>query len=286
MNAEEFLQEALSSEDCPDNFESIYRRFREYQADALRTLQEFHRVCMKNGIEYQLAFGSLLGAVRDDGQIPWDYDVDVLVLYEDKSKLIEALKADLSEDYYYYCPESDPKCRHVIMRLAPKEYKTEALHVDVFYLVGTPNDEAKRNKYMKQVKKQVRMRFGKHVKIREEAAGKFIRYLYLLYRKVPTLFISADSIQEKFEALCQKYPIKSSEYCIVANSFADRNIFPSRTMKETMMISTAAGNFFVPVNYDEVLSMIYGEYKTIPPIQNRIKEVLHSYNRIKFFEKG
>lgn len=59
------------------------------------TLIEFHRVCEKSNIEYELAYGSLLGAIRDNGQIPWDYDIDVFVAFKDKERLIETLKKNL-----------------------------------------------------------------------------------------------------------------------------------------------------------------------------------------------
>lgn len=121
MTSEEFLKEVLSSPLCPDNFEEIYKEFRKYQKITMDTLIEFHRVCEKSNIEYELAYGSLLGAIRDNGQIPWDYDIDVFVAFKDKERLIETLKKELDDKYYFYCPEVNQKCRHVIMRLAPKD---------------------------------------------------------------------------------------------------------------------------------------------------------------------
>ena len=124
MNSQEFLKEVLNSEICPSNFEIIYKSFLKYQKAAIDTLNEFHRVCEENKIQYQLAYGSLLGAIRDNGQIPWDYDVDVFVPFEEKDRLITSLKRDLDDKYYFYCPEVDSKCRHFVMRLAPKKYRT------------------------------------------------------------------------------------------------------------------------------------------------------------------
>ena len=92
MTSEEFLKEVLSSPQCPDNFEEIYKEFQKYQKVTMDTLIEFHRVCEKSNIEYELAYGSLLGAIRDNGQIPWDYDIDVFVAFKDKARLIETLK--------------------------------------------------------------------------------------------------------------------------------------------------------------------------------------------------
>ena len=122
MKNQEFLEEVLQSNMCPKNFAEIYKEFEHYQSLAIETLREFHRICEKNAITYQLADGSLLGAIRDGGQIPWDYDVDVFVPYEEKDKLIESLRQELSDKYYFYCPEVNKKCRHFMMRVTPKGY--------------------------------------------------------------------------------------------------------------------------------------------------------------------
>ena len=60
MTNEEFLSEALSSENCPHDFEHTYSCFCKYQKIVLDTLREFARVCEHNGIHYQLAFGSMI----------------------------------------------------------------------------------------------------------------------------------------------------------------------------------------------------------------------------------
>ena len=98
MNQKEFYNEVKDSNICPDNFEKIYDEFQKYQKATLSTLKEFHRVCEINNIRYQLAYGSLLGAIRDGGQIPWDYDIDVILPIEEKSTLIKALDRDLNNN--------------------------------------------------------------------------------------------------------------------------------------------------------------------------------------------
>ena len=188
MNSADFIDEVKNSGICPENFEEVYSEFQGFQKDALDTLKEVHRVCEKNSILYELAFGSLLGFVRDGGQIPWDYDIDIIVPYEQKNKLIEALKKDLDGKFYFYCPETNKKCRHMIMRVAPVGYRTEALHVDVFFCVGTPEEEKKRINFAKRIKEISDIRFGKLVNIREEALGDARMALRLWRQKIPAIF--------------------------------------------------------------------------------------------------
>ena len=212
MTSEEFLKEVLSSPLCPDNFEEIYKEFRKYQKITMDTLIEFHRVCEKSNIEYELAYGSLLGAIRDNGQIPWDYDIDVFVAFKDKERLIETLKKELDDKYYFYCPEVNQKCRHVIMRLAPKGYRSEALHVDVFYYVGTPNSVEERKLHIEQIKRTAHTRYCKLVNCKEEAGGNVKKYIRLMLDKMKYSMKKIEDLKNEYEKLCQMYPIDKSDY--------------------------------------------------------------------------
>lgn len=285
MNAIEFLNEARKCEKCPSNFEEIYGEFRKHQQAALNTLKEFHRVCEKNNINYQLAYGSLLGAVRDNGQIPWDYDIDVFVEYADRLKLVEALKKDLNDRYYFYSPEVDSKCRHFFLRLAPNGYRTEILHVDVFYYIGIPDDDQERSRFISKVKKTSVARYYKMINPKEEATGDLIKELKILLHKVPYLFCNINKITKEYEELCEKYSVGSTEYCTSADVFADWYEFPSRIFKNTKLLDINTGKFRIPTEYDEMLTIVYKNYKKIPRIEERIHEVVYNYNRIKYFEK-
>ncbi len=285
MTSEQFLQEVLASPAHPADFEEIYRGFQKYQRAAMKTLQEFHRVCELNRIPYQLAYGSLLGAIRDNGQIPWDYDIDVFVAYQDKPRLIEALKKDLDERFYFYCPEVNQKCRHVIMRLAPNGYRSEALHVDVFYYVGTADDPEERKAHAAQLKDISMARYWRLVKPREAAGGKLRTYLGLRLRKTLYGWRSLKKIEAEYARLCEKYPLEVSAYLITADTFSGDCVFRRENMVESQLHQTEDGYFHVPVRYEEILTEQYGDYKSAPPLQSRIEEVLSHYRYLQFFEK-
>lgn len=281
MNNSDFVKEVTESQICPSDFEEVYKKFTIYQNAAIDTIKEFHRVCEKNGVWYQLAYGSLLGAIRDGGQIPWDYDVDVFVDFHDREKLISALKKDLNEDFYFYCPEVAPGCRHVIMRLAPKEYRTEAIHVDVFYLTGTPDDPKLRKAHIQKIRYYSKCRVGKLISIKEESLGNVKRFLYIVMRhKIPTFFMSLKNIQKRYEELCSKYPMKKTKYCFQADGDRHTPIFESSLLWDTKLYRTALGELRIPVNYESLLEMEYGDFMRYPSLESRIKEVYHSYNRI------
>ncbi|MBR0153389.1 MAG: LicD family protein [Lachnospiraceae bacterium] len=286
MTSEEFLKEALAWDECPADFEETYKEFQVYQGATAKTLAKLHRVCEKNQVNYQLAYGSLLGVVRDGGQIPWDYDVDVLVPYAEKEKLLEALRKDLGSEYYAYSPDLDPRCRHMIMRLAPKEYRTEALHVDVFFLIGSPEDEAERRAFARQMADISEKRYGKFVNLIEESMGRPRRFASLLLkRKLPALFASVGKIDRTYRELAEKYPLEGSSYYVTADTYADWKDYPAELMKETEVVETGYGPIRVPVRREELLALLYGDYMSVPPLQRRIHEVKYHTNRIRLFQQ-
>lgn len=285
MKAEQFLEEVLTSSHCPEGFDAIYPEFQKYQKAALDTLNEVHRVCELNGINYQLAFGSLLGAIRDGGQIPWDYDIDVFVPYSEKMLLVEALKKDLDERFYFYCPEVDKRCRHLIMRVAPKEYCTEALHVDVFYYVGVPSDPQEREAVVDLIQKTARVKFAKRVKTREEAAGSFRNYLYLWKQKVKHSFTNLKKLQKEYDQVCQKYPISDVDYVVSADWFAGKYLFPKELFMNSELITIETGTFRISSDYKKMLTILYKDYEKVPALESRIKEVQDNYKRLRFFDK-
>lgn len=286
MTSEEFLKEVLSSPLCPDNFEEIYKKFRKYQKITMDTLIEFHRVCEKSNIEYELAYGSLLGAIRDNGQIPWDYDIDVFVAFKDKERLIETLKKELDDKYYFYCPEVNQKCRHVIMRLAPKGYRSEALHVDVFYYVGTPNSVEERKLHIEQIKRTAHTRYCKLVNCKEEAGGNVKKYIRLMLDKMKYSMKKIEDLKNEYEKLCQMYPIDKSDYLVSADVFADWYEFPRILFEETELFHTVDGTFRIPKQYAELLTLVYKDYMNIPDLDTRIREVMTHFNYLKFMENA
>ena len=286
MTSEEFLKEVLSSPLCPDNFEEIYKEFRKYQKITMDTLIELHRVREKSNIEHELAYGSLLGAIRDNGQIPWDYDIDVFVAFKDKERLIETLKKELDDKYYFYCPEVNQKCRHVIMRLAPKGYRSEALHVDVFYYVGTPNSVEERKLHIEQIKRTAHTRYCKLVNCKEEAGGNVKKYIRLMLDKMKYSMKKIEDLKNEYEKLCQMYPIDKSDYLVSADVFADWYEFPRILFEETELFHTVDGTFRIPKQYAELLTLVYKDYMNIPDLDTRIREVMTHFNYLKFMENA
>lgn len=277
MTRDEFFEEAVNSDVKIKELPAIMNEFRKYQDDTMRTLREFHRICEKSGVRYQLAFGSLLGAVRDGGQIPWDYDIDVIVPFDDRLKLIEALKNNISEEYYYYSPEKDSKCRHYFIRLAPREYSTKKLHVDVFYVIGSPNDNEERIAFSRMMKKWFNYRFYKLAELKDFGVRMQIK---LILYKIKLMPLCLNKINERMMDICASYSMDRTDKCIPVFSVYDNIVFDTNRLWDTILIDNDYGTFRITRNYDEILSGIYGEYMKIYPLENRLREMITCYEAI------
>ncbi len=82
---------------------------RAVQLRQLEILKEAHRICVENSIDYYLINGSALGAVRHNGFIPWDDDVDIALFRRDYDKLIALCQSELKENYFLQTNQSDPE---------------------------------------------------------------------------------------------------------------------------------------------------------------------------------
>lgn len=275
MNRVEFKEEVLQSSICPNNFEEIFNEYCHFQNEAIKTLVEFHRICEMHCVKYQLAYGSLLGAIRDNGQIPWDYDIDVFVPYNEKERLIGAIMKDLSSDFYCYCPEIDKNCRHFMMRLAPKEHKTNLLHVDVFYVIGAPFEKKELVAFESKIQRYFYWRYYKLVKLVELRSLR--SKCKTLLMKLLLSFITMEHINKEMKRLCEKYEMSKSNTCISIQGVYRNKAFDTEKLWDTMLLDTEVGTFRITKNYNYVLSFIYGDYRKIFPLHERLNEMLLHY---------
>ena len=284
MTNEEFLKEALASPSCPAEFEKMYAGFCQYQAIVLDVLREFIRICEVHDIHYQLAFGSLLGAVRDNGQIPWDYDVDVCVPFYEHEALIKALTAEKSEVFDFYTREQSADYYLPFIRVVPKGYPHAMLHVDVFNVLGIPDEEPERSAYLAEVVDITHAYFYLFEnifksprpfkwKIKRVAA----RLLYILkYRKRSRVDVNP---------VYGRYDIRNTKEATTGCWHLGKRVFPSNVFLNSTTIHTRDGLFCIPEDYATFLSGQYGNWNQYLPIEDRIAEVIKRCDLFKWYKK-
>lgn len=306
MNHEEFLARALETLGCPKNFREVYAEFREYQKITMDILKEFHRICIKSNIHYSLWAGSMLGAVRNGSQIPWDYDVDIMVPLEQKKILIECLNKEMKNDYYVYCPETDPRCQHYIMRISKAGYKSGYLHVDVFYFFGSPNDERERERIALRYRELCDHRFYRLVAPFDVPGFHPRGALYRILGKLNSLRYDIDEEYEEYHRIASMYPYKTSKYILRADQWNfliyngtvlerggsgachDGNVLEKHYAEDyqtTIPIQTDDGEYMIFTGYERILREKYGDYMKEPPVSECIKEMMHGYSALQYAKK-
>lgn len=275
MNKENFYKEVN------EYVENLKSDFIDFQNVIWKGLIDVSKICEKNQIWYQLAYGSLLGAVRDNGQIPWDYDIDIFIKYSDRKKFIYALENELSTDYYVDSLENNKLCDSYKIRIVPKNYNSLNAHIDVFLLIPAPINE---NEYKNIGRKLVwlskvrRYKTGNEFKYGKDSKFTKVDNLIhnVLYKGISLKIIDNIYIK-KINKLLRLKP----EYYMLSDRWALSIRIPKKYIEETMDLKIDNIYFKVPVDYKDMLKLYYGNYKKIYPINERFEEWYAGCKRIK-----
>lgn len=267
----------------------------DHQAALLKLLTEFDRVCKALNISYILFAGTLLGAVRHEGFIPWDDDLDVLMLREDYDRFLAEAPTVLDADTFYlqkefseHWPLFFSKLRlngtACLEKIHPKDPQMhQGIYIDIF-----PCDNARRTELGR------RWQF---------AASKVVIAKALDARGYDT-----DSIAKKvFVALCRLLPQKPFLRAVrrgdadgdVVHTFLagarkyGKNAIPRRFLTRRCEVTFEGGTYPAPADYDACLRMLYGDYMTLPPPEERmckehaiLVDTEHSYEEYAAYRDG
>lgn len=263
MNSEEFRKEVHTFIDAELD------KFEDYQTIAADILKEFDRVCRKNNLSYWAAFGTLLGIKRDGGQIPWDYDIDILAPFSELDNLRKALKNDLGADYYYVFTDTMPNYPTNCLRVCRKGYDWKAIHVDVFFLIGVPEDKKERDLFIKKCIKYKKIRHAKYMQDHFPSEGvSFVDRLIKWLQRNRYFYFTSKKLNAIQRKLCSQY---SLEECPNWNGYGGPIILPRGIFEKS---EASFHNFpvIIPSKYDEFLSLFYDEWRSYQPISIRFNE--------------
>ena len=247
---------------------------RDLQLKQLEILKVVDKICKKNNIEYFLAYGTLLGAIRHQGFIPWDDDLDIFMTFDNYNKFVKVCENDLSKERYflqnleteknYYLSFS--KVRDLNTTLVETFNETldinKNVYIDIFPLVGYPN-----KKYQRVLFKISRA-FMHSVNINIINS----KFLYFIFRIVVKIF-GKKRILKMSTRYCTKFhPNKCDYLCSVCDGDGiESNLYKSEWYSKIKYVKFEDIKAPVPYNYDEVLKKTYNDYMKLPPIELRSK---------------
>ena len=228
---------------------------------------EIDRICRKNHIKYSLYGGSVIGAVRHNGFIPWDHDIDIAMPRRDYEKFIKICKKDLSDNYFFSCyktedlyPNNWGKMRNTTTVFLEQELAELPIHNGVFVDVH-PIDNIIPAFLGIQVKMAGFWSCVHHVKIGYDKRKNWKTRVYKLFSVLPLSTINwlRDITMRMFQPFQTKYVYK------IAHPNLGVYPIPRNTFEDLIEHSFEDKVFFIPRNYDEFLTKRYGNYMDYPP---------------------
>jgi len=271
---EDFIKE---EERCGYVISSKMKEVWAVEMDLLKQLQD---VCSELNINYYACGGTLLGAVRHKGFIPWDDDIDVTMLRSDFEKLCKAYKKfrkpyvlqmfGNTEGYFTgHAQLRNTMTTGVLSNYSDVKCKVpynQGIFIDIFPLDALPDDLNERSVLINNVKK-----YKKSAKTIYSSTEGFIKEKATFKRKVahviwkifPPLFSYRRSYR-KFIETCKKYNEQETEY-VTMLSFMPENEklwIKRENLKKSMVVPFEFMSIQIEEKYDEVLKLQYGEYMT------------------------
>ena len=241
-------------------------------------LAYFDKICRENGVKYSLAGGTLIGAVRHGGIIPWDDDVDVFMLRPEYDKL-QALFPEGGR-YQFVTREKDPDFNYVFGRLIDtwtlvKESKNTAgagrgLCLDVCVVDGLPNNKLRRELHIRYMRFLVRMRRAT-IQDPRLAHYKSKGPLHVLAKRILRAVTDLHYWNRCMARAMKKYPVEGAEYVgNFTSQYGRRELLHASVFDSYCDVKFENLTCMVCAGYEEYLNSIYGDYLLFPPVEKRI----------------
>lgn len=238
-------------------------------------LREFVNVCDQLKLRYYLLGGTLLGAVRHQGFIPWDDDIDVGMLREDYEIFLQKGAALLPEHLFIQTNQSDPGYVHCFAKIrnsnttfveisARKMNIHHGVFIDIFPLDFYPDDAGERRKF-----DWSRKWYEHRISVVFDLPGNYTLKGVVKKCLTKILLPSLQAAIEKRDALYQKVPVSS----MIANyggAWGKKEIVPASWYGKGAKVMFEGMELSAPAEYDKWLTQVYGDYMQLPPVEKRV----------------
>lgn len=237
------------------------------------------KVCRDNNIKYSLAYGTLIGAIRHKGFIPWDDDMDIMLTRDNYDKLIEIIKKDDKYDFQdmknggYY--NFSKICYKNTIGISFKKYAKITSHtdlglyIDIFPLDNLP--EVGYRKYMKKILFYMRLlqtnsfkRYFSSTSLIKAVVKSIVFLPFCIISK----FYTKERIIKKIDRLQKKFNNTKTDYIGIA-SFGYCERYKKSWFDEYIDVKFEDYNFMLVKEYDKVIRVCYDDYMTIPDEKDR-----------------
>ena len=271
-----------------DSLEKLHHEELHLMKDVIRVLED-------NGIRYFLGYGTLLGAVRHHGFIPWDDDVDLFVPRPDFERFKEIADEVIKAPYIVTGNVKDPEVapHTFILRVedTTKQFTIEKngedciknIWLDIFPIDGMPASSlGKKILFLKFRLLFILLRLSRSASrgTSKNARRTIIEKIGIKLNDILKIgkLLNTRKIINRFDRIRMKFPYEESEYvCPLTIDYMDRCICKNSWFGNGKKCRFEDGEFIVPEDSDSVLHQFYGDYMTPPPMEKQKPK-----HRIKF----
>ena len=253
------------------------------EAEVVRILQmkivkEIKRICQENNFSFFLDAGSMLGAVRHKGFIPWDDDMDVGMLYPDYKKFIKVASAQLGDEFYLdYYPENNEcglvlaklrlKDTHYVEANSTKRNSKNGIFVDIFPYFFRPENNGKK------LFQDFRLLVSAQIFMAQAGMNYWKGNNCITRLKYVPIYIAAKLRSHEFWfSKCEKIVSEVTKSTIIGvhdGASYRRWCYPASFLKEMIWVDFENEKFPIPREYHKILTICYGDYMKLPPIEQR-----------------
>ena len=249
------------------------------QNNELLILKEIKRLCDKHSIRYILAFGSCLGAVRHDGFIPWDDDIDVAMPLDDYKRFLEICKLELNEDFFLQTFETDKNYYYPFAKVrknntafitwnSRNHHIHQGFWVDIFPIVKIPKNPMKLSALKLMILLSSYLQIGDFLKGFENAKDEIGKVRLSIITVLSVLPMSARiKLHNTILRIYLKSPKEHDEIAVLLSA-----LWP--TLKgccfDTIEHKFVDDYYPIPRYYDQYLTLLYGDYLQLPPVEKRV----------------